>query len=181
VLKVPLAPPQFACVVAADDQRGIGKDNALPWPKLPADLAHFRDVTTEAAPGRRNAVIMGRKTWESVPPKWRPLGGRLNLVVSRGAPALPSGVLGASSLDDAIAQATAQKVESIFVVGGAQIYAQAFADPRCAIIYNTHVRGRFDTDAHLPPLEPSFRLDEESAVIHDAEVEYVIQRWARVS
>lgn len=180
VLKVALSPPQFACVVAADGARGIGKDNGLPWPKLPTDVAHFKEVTTATAdPGKRNAVLMGRLTWDSLPPKWQPLGGRLNVVISRGALALPDGVIAARSLDDAIARATDAGVEAIFVVGGAQIFTQAIADRRCALLYYTDVRGRFDADAHFPAFADRFVLDAESDVIHDAPVPYVIQRYRR--
>lgn len=168
-------------MLAADAARGIGKANGLPWPKLPADLDHFKHVTTDTAdPARRNAVVMGRKTWDSVPARWRPLSGRLNVVVSRARPELPSGVLLATSLDDAIAQATAAGVEGIFVVGGAQIYDEAMRDRRCAILYWTDVRGTFEADAHVPsPRALGFTLDAASDVIRDAAVEYVIERWRR--
>lgn len=180
MLKVDLSPPHFACVVAADQARGIGKDNGLPWPKLPTDVAHFRDVTTETTdPAKRNAVLMGRLTWDSLPPKWRPLSGRQNVVISRRTLALPDGVIGASSLDDAIARATAAGVEAIFVVGGAQIFADAIADPRCRVLYYTDVRGRFDCDAYFPAFADRFRLDAESDVIRDAPVSYVVQRYQR--
>jgi dihydrofolate reductase/thymidylate synthase len=181
VLKVALTPPHFACVVAADEARGIGKDNGLPWPKLPADLAHFKQVTTDTSePGRKNAVIMGRKTWESLPPKWRPLDGRVNVVISRGAVDVPAGVLTATSLGDAIAKATSAGIESIFVVGGAQVFAEAVRDARCSVIYYTDVHAKFEADAHFPALEPAFRLEDESDVIRDAApIEYVIQRWSR--
>jgi len=179
VLKVPLNPPQFACVVAADATRGIGRDNGLPWPRLPTDVAHFKDVTVQVSDAsKHNAVIMGRKTWDSVPARWRPLNGRVNVVVSRARPELPPGVLLAANLDDAIAQATAAGVESIFCVGGAQIYAEAVRDPRCELVYYTDVRGTFESDAHFPSLE-NFALEAESDVIRDAPVEYVIQRFRR--
>jgi dihydrofolate reductase/thymidylate synthase len=175
-------PPQFACVLAADAARGIGVANGLPWPKLPTDVAHFKQVTTQTRdPARRNAAIMGRKTWDSLPPRWRPLDGRLNVVVSRGAVVLPDGVLLAHDLDDAIAQATAAGVEQIYVVGGAQIYEQALRDPRCELVYYTDVRGTFATDAHVPVLaDVGFAREAASDVIRDAPVEYVIERWRRV-
>ena len=76
-------PIRFDIVVAADEQRGIGKDNDLPW-HLPGDLTHFKRTTTRAvAEGMSNAVVMGRKTWESVPPRYRPLKNRVNVVLSR--------------------------------------------------------------------------------------------------
>ncbi len=74
-------------VVAATRAWGIGKDGALPW-HLPGELAAFKELTAKTAgnAGVRNAVVMGRRTWESLPPKFRPLPGRLNVVLSaRGA------------------------------------------------------------------------------------------------
>ena len=73
----------FQIVVAATrDEMGIGLDGALPW-RLPKDMAYFKAVTSRVdEPGARNAVIMGRKTWESIPAKFRPLPGRLNVVLS---------------------------------------------------------------------------------------------------
>jgi len=73
----------FAVVVAATQKGGIGRAGSLPW-RLPADLAYFKRVTsTTVELGKQNAVIMGRKTWDSIPPKFRPLVGRINVVLSR--------------------------------------------------------------------------------------------------
>ena len=58
----------FSCVVAADLDDGIGKDNDLPWPRLSTDLRTFKRITSAAAPGHENALVMGRLTWESIPP-----------------------------------------------------------------------------------------------------------------
>lgn len=75
----------FQLVVAADQSMGIGKDGTLPW-KIPGDMAYFRELTSKAVNGARsNVVIMGRTTWESLPPKFRPLPGRINIVLSRSA------------------------------------------------------------------------------------------------
>jgi dihydrofolate reductase / thymidylate synthase len=180
VRPIALTPPELACVVAADRRLGIGKANQLPWPRLPADVAHFKRITTETRdPARRNAVIMGRRTWDSLPPRFRPLDGRLNLIVSRGRPELPDDVILAASLDDALARATTAGIESIFVVGGAQIYAAAVADPRCRVVYLTRIDATYDTDAHFPALDAGFRLDAEDPPCTDAAVGYRIQRWVR--
>lgn len=73
---------RFTLVVAATLADGIGHGSRLPW-KLPKEMAYFARVTTNAPEGRMNAVIMGRKTWESIPAKFRPLKNRLNLVFSK--------------------------------------------------------------------------------------------------
>ena len=73
----------FQVVVAATKTWGIGAGGALPW-RLPGDLRHFRELTARTAdPGKLNAVVMGRRTWDSLPPKFRPLPGRVNVVLSR--------------------------------------------------------------------------------------------------
>ena len=75
----------FQLVVAATRKLGIGKAGSMPW-KLPGDMAYFKEITSKTADsGKQNAVIMGRKTWESIPPKFRPLPGRINVVLTRGA------------------------------------------------------------------------------------------------
>ena len=169
----------FACVVAADQNNGIGKNNDLPWPKLKADLKHFRDVTSTAPEGRRNAVIMGRRTWDSIPPRYRPLPGRINIVVSRWARALHGAAAAVDGISAAVAAAVAADAESIYIAGGGAIYTAAIADPRCQLIYYTQIAGRFDADTFFPPFEDRFVLEAEDPPGEDAGIGYVIQRWRR--
>src|SRR6185436_16166503 len=103
-------------VLAADLDWGIGKNNGLPWPKLRGDLQHFKRVTSTASEGRRNAIVMGRKTWESKEVAGKPLPNRVNVVVSRQTLVVPPGVVVSGSADEAL---TIGGVETIFVVGGA--------------------------------------------------------------
>ncbi|MCJ1247995.1 dihydrofolate reductase [Trapelia coarctata] len=80
----PSSTPSLTLIVAATHHSfGIGRASTLPWPPLKSELAYFARVTRRAPPRSINAVVMGRKTWESIPQKFRPLAGRLNVVVSR--------------------------------------------------------------------------------------------------
>jgi len=124
----------FAIMVAIDEAGGIGKDGDLPW-QLSADMAHFKKMTQGAG---KNAVIMGRKTWDSIPDKFRPLPHRRNVVLSRQQDLeLPDGTLLANELDGALA--SCQDCEEVFVIGGGAIYEQALAHPDCTTCHLTAV------------------------------------------
>jgi len=107
---------KITLVVAMAQNRVIGRDNALPW-HLPEDLKHFR-ASTQGAP-----VIMGRRTWESLPPRFRPLPGRTNIVVTRDAAWRAEGALPVLSLEDA--RAAAGQAPRAFVIGGGELYRAA--------------------------------------------------------
>ena len=142
----------FDVVVAADREWGIGKANGLPWPKLKGDLAHFKKITCDAPEGRRNAVVMGRKTWESAEVAGRPLPRRLNIVITRRGLTPPEGVLVVGSLDAAL-DAAAREAATTFVVGGAEIFREAFAHPQLRHVYLTRVEGAFGCDVLIPDLD----------------------------
>lgn len=140
----------FDIVVALDRNRGIGNNNRLPW-KLPGDLRFFKQITSEAPAGKRNAVVMGRKTWESIPGKVRPLPGRLNIVLTRQTElALPADVVLAHDLNEAlnIAQ-NRDDIHDLFVIGGATVYDDAVQHPRCRRLYVTEIDSTFECDTHL--------------------------------
>lgn len=147
---------RFEVVVAADEAGGIGRDGQLPW-RLPGELAHFRRLTTEAADGLQNAVIMGRKTFDSIPTKFRPLPGRTNVVLSRDPAYRPEGARAAGSLDQALASLDADaRVAKVFVIGGGALYATALQHPRCGRVHLTRVHATFACDTFLPALAPRF-------------------------
>ena len=147
----------FSIIVAFDSQYGIGKKGQLPW-RLALDLKHFKEITaTVANPAKKNAVIMGRKTWESLPQKLCPLPGRVNLVLSKGENlSLPSGVLCSQSLDNALSRLYSSNIENVFVIGGAQVYALSITHPLCQKLYVTHVQGEHGCDVFFPPISPQF-------------------------
>jgi dihydrofolate reductase len=143
----------FDAVVAADLDWGIGKANGLPWPKLKGDLAHFRRVTSASGEGQVNAIIMGRKTWQSAEVGGNPLPRRLNIVITRSQLAVPEGVVVAASLDAALSAARGPNVDSVFVVGGAEILRLALVHAGLRYIYLTRVLGHFDAEVHIPNLD----------------------------
>jgi dihydrofolate reductase/thymidylate synthase len=171
----------FEVVVAADEAGGIGRGGALPW-KLPGDAAFFKQLTREtAALDRRNAVVMGRRTWEAIAPVSRPLGGRLNVVLTRQARyPVPAGVRMAGGLEQALGELCAQAgLERVFVIGGGQIYRHAVPLVGCLRVHLTRVEGRFDCDTFLPSLGSAFRLVEQSDRHEEGGIGYVFQLWER--
>ena len=124
----------------------IGKDNQIPW-HLPEDMAHFKR-TTAGCP-----VIMGRKTWDSIPSRFRPLPGRRNVVVTRQSDWLAEGAERAGSLQQAIE--LCDGASNIWVIGGAQIYAQAMPLAHDAVV--TEIEADFEGDAHAPQFGPDWR------------------------
>jgi dihydrofolate reductase len=124
----------------------IGKDGVMPW-HLPEDLAHFKR-TTLGCP-----VIMGRKTWESLPPRFRPLPGRANVVVTRQHDWQAEGTRVAHSLDEAIGLCGDES--DAWVIGGADIYRQALPLASTAVV--TEIEADFEGDAFAPELGPAWQ------------------------
>lgn len=172
----------FDVVVAADLDWGIGKANGLPWPKLKADMAHFRRVTSAASEGKLNAIIMGRKTWQSNEMGGKPLPKRLNVVVTRQGVTVPEGVVVAGSLEAALMAARGDNIENVFVVGGAELIRHAIAHPKLRWIYFTRVEGRFGCDVAIPDLDAAGFVRtawDGEQTCEDGGVHYRIERLAR--
>ena len=124
----------------------IGHNNTLPW-HLPEDLAHFKQHTTGCP------VVMGRKTWDSLPAKFKPLPGRTNVVLSRNEHWQENGCLRFSDLNEALQHLTIQP--EVWVIGGAQIYAQAL--PLAQRVVVTEIDADFVGDAFAPTLGPEWQ------------------------
>merc|ERR1711982_42831 len=119
-----------------------GKDGALPW-RLPGDMKFFKRVTTAADEGRKNAVVMGRKTWDSIPEKFRPLPGRYNVVLTRSAAdsdKYPDDVIVASSMESALERLRAcADIGEVFAIGGESVYREILQHPGCKRLFITRV------------------------------------------
>ena len=133
--------PRINLIYARAANGVIGLNNAMPW-HLPEDLAHFKQLT-QGWP-----VIMGRKTWDSLPPRFRPLPGRRNVVITLQTDWAQEGALRAGSLDQALALCA--DAQEIWVMGGAQIYA--LAEPMAQRIEVTEIDKDFAGDAWAPKL-----------------------------
>jgi dihydrofolate reductase len=141
----------ISLIAAVARDRAIGKDNDLLW-NLPNDMKFFKESTMG------HTVLMGRKNYESIPERFRPLPSRVNIVVSRSADY--AGCEMARSIEEGIEKAKALGEEELFIIGGAQIYAQTLdlADR----MYITEVKSEFpDADAHFPDFsEDDWKITE---------------------
>lgn len=149
-----------------EKDRGIGKEGKLPW-SLPKDMKFFKDLTIRADNGKQNVVIMGRKTWESIPERFRPLKDRINLVLSHNAGLdLSSKVKVFNNLDSALEWAEAgplnEEIDQVFVIGGQQIFNTAIEHPKCKTLYITYINNNINCDTFFPPFEDKFTLEETS-------------------
>lgn len=131
----------LALIVAMAHNRTIGRDNALPW-HIPEDLKHFKALTMG------HHMIMGRKTYDSI---GKPLPGRTTVVVTRNSQLVIAGCVVAHSLEDALSACAGD--DEIFIVGGAELYAQAL--PLADTLYVTEVLQDVDGDAHFPAFDLS--------------------------
>ncbi len=146
----------------------IGHNNTLPW-HLPEDLAHFK-ATTLGQP-----VIMGRKTWDSLPVKFRPLPGRMNIVVTRQTDWHSDGAHVVHSVDEAL-QACPTDAQP-WVIGGAELYRLAM--PLATRVVVTEIDADYEGDAFAPELDASWQ--EASRTMHVAAngLHYSLVNWVR--
>ena len=135
---------KMAMIVAMDEDGCIGRGNGLPW-RLPTDMARFKSLTE--ADGF-NSVIMGRKTWESLPDAFRPLPERVNIVMSRDTEWNDDGAITALYVGRAIEIAFAEGSDECWVIGGAQIY-EMYMD-RVSEIHVTEVHTNASGDVYFP-------------------------------
>lgn len=149
----------FFVIAAACYNNGIGFKNKLPW-RLKNELEYFNRMTTKNnETNLKNVVIMGRKTWSSIPPKYRPLKDRTNVVLSHTVStiedrdsvdhiftSLPAALEGVSQL---------RNKGNVWIVGGQSIYEEALKLPQCKRIYLTRIHAQFECDTFFPEIDPT--------------------------
>lgn len=150
--------PRLVLVAALGRGREIGRDNALLW-HLPEDMAHFKALT------QGQTVLMGRKTWDSLPERFRPLPGRRNIVLSRQPGLMLNGAEVFTDLQTAL-QACAG-LPQVCVIGGAQIYAEALA--HADVLELTEVDRDFAEADSWFPAWPATEFDETQRESHQSD------------
>lgn len=136
----------ISIIVALAENNVIGKDNVLIW-HLPADMKYFKERTTG------HCVITGRKNYESIPEKFRPLPNRTNIIITRQKNYHAPGAIVIGSIEEAIEKAKQIATGEIFIIGGAEIYRQSLslADK----LYVTKIHHSFMGDVYFPLIKPS--------------------------
>lgn len=155
--------PKLIAIVAMASNRVIGRDGDLPW-RLSEDLKFFKRTTMG------HAILMGRKTWDSI---GKPLPGRRNVILSRSMAAAPEGTDLLNSIDD-VSQLLAQAETDVYLIGGAEIYRQLL--DQVDEILLSYVREPHEGDTEFPAFEDAFELTEVLET-HDA---FEIRRYVRV-
>ncbi|KAM9391979.1 dihydrofolate reductase isoform 2-T2 [Pholidichthys leucotaenia] len=153
-------------IVAVCPNLGIGNNGDLPWHpvRLSKEFAHFRKMTsTPSVKGKQNVVIMGRKTWFSIPEKNRPLANRINIVLSRELTAPPAGAhhvaADFSSALRLLDTELAERADQVWVIGGSSLYKEMMESPGTRRLFVTRILKQFDCDTFLPEIsEDKYRL-----------------------
>lgn len=133
-------------IVAMDLDRGIGKNNDLMW-HLPADMRFFKETTTG------HIVVLGRKNYESIPERFRPLPNRENAVLTRNKSFKAPGCTVFNSLEECLEHYKNENERTVFIIGGGEIYKQAMELGLIDEMYITHVNKRYDADTFFPEFD----------------------------
>ncbi|CDS38333.1 dihydrofolate reductase [Echinococcus multilocularis] len=172
---------RLSVIAAVANNGGIGKENKLPW-KIREDMAFFSRITSTAQEGKKNAVILGRRTWLSFPPKFRPLPSRINVVVSTQLESVPEGTHLVKSFEDSLrlleSLIDSGQVDEVFIIGGHGLYKEALEQEVYPVrLYYTHIMKDFDCDTFFPSVDwerfKPIQLDTvDSSLRHSGDVEF---------
>jgi dihydrofolate reductase len=152
-------------IVAMTKERVIGKDGAEPWGNIREDMKLFRDLTTN------NIVIMGRKTWLSIPQRFRPLPDRTNIVVS-GTLGAQSGAIVCKTLDKAL-EIASNRGKEIYCIGGGQLYSAMM--PLARVLHISWIKKDYEGDTNFPEINFADWKEEETKEFE----EFTYKRYTR--
>jgi len=137
---------KISLIAAVAQNRVIGKNNDLPW-HLPDDMKYFMQTT------KGHHCIMGRKNYQSIPEKFRPLPNRTNIVVTRQNKFNAPGCIVVNSIEEALKITETHNEPETFIIGGAEIYASSLA--AADLLYLTEIKADIEGDTHFPEFKPS--------------------------
>ena len=157
-------------IVAMASNGVIGKENGLPW-VLPTDMKHFKNITSG------HSVLMGRKCWESIPDKFRPLPNRNNIVLTRNTSYVAKGATVEHSLEDVISKFKKSN-NVLFIIGGSEIYNESFKHAKSMFL--TNIYNEVDGDIYLTGLNnKEWDMKEMSELIHENGLTYTINYYEK--
>jgi dihydrofolate reductase len=147
----------LSIIVAVAKNNVIGRNNDLIW-HLPADMKYFKETTAG------HSIITGRKNYESIPEKYRPLPNRVNIVVTRQENYVAPGAVVLPSVDAAIAYAKQlEGHDEIFIIGGGEIYKQSIA--KVDKLYITKIEQAFEGDTYFPALDMTYWVESKKSAV----------------
>ncbi|XP_054842898.1 dihydrofolate reductase [Eublepharis macularius] len=149
----------FSSIAAVSQNMGIGKNGQLPWPPLKNEFGYFQKMTkTSTQKGKQNVVIMGKRTWFSIPEKNRPLKDRINIVLSKQLKETPKGAhFLARTLDEALdlleSPELATQIDMVWIIGGSSVYKAALEKPVPQLLFLTRIFQYFESDIFFPEID----------------------------
>ncbi|XP_031832351.1 dihydrofolate reductase [Nomia melanderi] len=166
-------------IAAACEGMGIGVNGSLPW-KLKSEMAFFTHMTSKTTDRcKKNVVLMGRRTWECIPTKYRPLQNRVNMVLTSQFLNVGDSAILCKSIPHAIEIISQpplkDQIESIWVIGGSSVYKAAMESPYFHRLYLTRVRKHFECDTFFPTIPNDIVLKQDTDVPQGVQEENGIQ------
>ncbi|KAL6263143.1 hypothetical protein P5V15_005944 [Pogonomyrmex californicus] len=153
-------------IAAACENMGIGINGNLPW-RLKTEMAFFTRMTTETNhTNKKNVVLMGRRTWECIPDKYRPLKDRINMVLTSKSLDYGNEAITCKSIPHALDIITQMQnqIERVWVIGGSSVYKSAMESPYFGRLYLTRIKKKFECDTFFPLIPNDFVLIEDPTV-----------------
>jgi dihydrofolate reductase len=179
---------KFNIILAVDEKNGVWVHNTLAW-NLPSDMKHFKNITTQTKDlAKLNAVIMWRKTWMSIPWKFKPLKNRINCILSRnlkksdlGSP-IDDFTLYFNSLEDCLIELESKEnLENIYIIWWADLYNQVLNHPMLEKIYMTKVKWDFKCDVFLNEIPESFVVESYTEPEIENWIEYSFWVYKKIN
>lgn len=177
---------KFHMILAVDEKLGLWKDNTLSW-RISEDMRYFKNTTSDTQDlAKHNALIMWRKTWESIPAKYRPLPDRVNCVLSRSITdesidsKIDDFVLYFNSLQSCLDELEQKNnIEDVYIIWGAFLYNQVISDERLDKIYITRVFWNYDCDVFFDGIPDDFSLESYSDEQEEKWIKFRFEVWKR--